>query len=80
MTGYPRDVGKQVEIVDTNGQPKTCTAVQNYPTEVSSAMGGVLNKASLSSVVEQPQEVLVVPQTIAKDCQTVANGHFLEEA
>ena len=43
VTGYLRDVGKQVAIVDKNGQPKQCTSVQNFPTAVDSAMGGLLN-------------------------------------
>ena len=43
MTGIHYTAGKQVETVDTNGQPKICPSVQNYPTRVEFAMGGLLN-------------------------------------
>ena len=43
VTGYPRKVQSQVEIVDTNGQAKKCTSMQNFPREISYAMGGLLN-------------------------------------
>ena len=41
--GYPFGFQSQVEIVDTNVQPKQCTTVQNFPTELEHAMGGLIN-------------------------------------
>ena len=31
MTGYARDTGKSVEILDKDGQPNLCPSIQNYP-------------------------------------------------
>ena len=42
MTGYPEYFGKQVEILDQNGQPKKCTSEKNFPTNLQRASGGLL--------------------------------------
>ena len=42
MTGYPRDAGKPVEILNKDGQPKLCPSIQSYPLGLSVAMGGML--------------------------------------
>ena len=42
MGGYP-DNGKQAEILDQTGQPKKCTSVKNFPTDLRHAFGGLLN-------------------------------------
>ena len=42
MTGYPLDAGKQVEVLNNDGQPESCPSIQNYPLGLDSAMGGLL--------------------------------------
>ena len=43
VTGSPLDTCKPVEILNKDGQPKLCPAIQNYPLGLSYAMGGLLN-------------------------------------
>ena len=43
MTGYPEDTGKQVEVLNNDGQPESCPSIQNYPLGLRGAMGGLLN-------------------------------------
>ena len=43
MTGYPLDAGKQVEVLNNDGQPESCPSIQNYPLGLSHAMAGLLN-------------------------------------
>ena len=42
VTGSPLDASKQVEILNKDGQPKLCPAIQNYPLGLDSAMGAML--------------------------------------
>ena len=42
MTGSPFDAGKQVEILNKDGQPKLCPSIQNYPLRLDGAMAGML--------------------------------------
>ena len=44
VTGYPRNLGNQIEIVDSFGQAKKCTSIQNFPRKPQMAMGGVLSE------------------------------------
>ena len=43
MTGWPLDTGKQVEVLNNDGQPESCPSIQNYPLGLIGAMGGLLN-------------------------------------
>ena len=43
MTGYPRDDGKQVEVLNNDGQPELCPSIQNYPLRLDSAMAAMFN-------------------------------------
>ena len=43
MTGYPNDAGKQVEVLNNDGQPKLCPFVKKYPLGLWGAMGTMLN-------------------------------------
>ena len=44
VTGYPRNLGNQLEIVDSFGQAKKCTSIQKFPRKPQMAMGGVLSE------------------------------------
>ena len=43
VTGDPFDAGKQVEVLNKDGQPESCPSIQNYPLGLSGAMGALLN-------------------------------------
>ena len=43
VTGYPFDAGKQVEVLNNDGQPESCPSIQNYPLGLSGAMGAMFN-------------------------------------
>ena len=43
MPSIHRDAGKQVEILNKDGQPKLCPSIQNYPLGLYGAMGKMLN-------------------------------------
>ena len=40
VTGYPREKGKQIEIIKGNFKTKVCDQMSEYPLEVSGASGG----------------------------------------
>ena len=44
MNGYPRNLGNQLEIVDSFGQAKKCTSIEKFPRNQQEAMGGVLGE------------------------------------
>ena len=43
VTGEPREGQSQVETFNSIGQAKQCNSIENYPLEISSAQGGVVN-------------------------------------
>ena len=40
VTGYPREKGKQIEIIKGNFKTKVCDQMSEYPLEVAGAAGG----------------------------------------
>ena len=70
MTGYPRDAGKPVEVLNKDGQPESCPSIQNYPLGLDAAMGGLLkDKVVVSGGM---------PQTNVTNSVTMASGLLLE--
>jgi hypothetical protein len=44
VNGYPRNLGNQLEIVNSFGQAKKCTSIEKFPRNQQEAMGGVINE------------------------------------